>query len=67
MLKTYKPDWDGIGLKISAKNTITDGGSTATHSKTVSVWGGLDWILLRKLVLLEHLKLFASDASCCTI
>ena len=51
MLKTYKQDWDGIGLKISerklqsAKNTITDGGSTATHSKTVSVWGGLDWIL----------------------
>ena len=36
MLKTYKQDWDGIGLKISertsalqsAKNTITDGGST---------------------------------------
>ena len=25
------------------------------HSKAISVWHGLDWILLRKLILLEHL------------
>ena len=35
-------------------NTITDGGSTATHSKAMSGWiGRMDWILLRKLVLLS--------------
>ena len=38
---------------VVIKNTITDEGSTATHSK--AMWIGLDWILLRKLVLLEHL------------
>ena len=35
----------------TVKDTITDG-STATHSKAIV--GGLDWILLRKLVPLEH-------------
>ena len=36
------------------KNTITDGGRTAAHSKAISVWDG---ILLKKLVLQEHLAL----------
>ena len=33
------------------ENTTTVGGSTATHSKAISGKIGLDWILLRKLVL----------------
>ena len=37
------------------KNAITDEGSTAMHSKAISVWmDGLDWILLKKPILLEH-------------
>ena len=35
-----------------SKNTTTDGGSTATHSKAITVW---DMILLRKQVLKEYL------------
>ena len=38
---------------VVIKNTVTDEGSTATHSK--AMWIGLDWILLRKLVRLKHL------------
>ena len=36
------------------KNAITDEGSTAMHSKAISGLDWMDWILLRKLVLLEH-------------
>ena len=38
-----------------SKNTFTDGGSTAMHSKAISGLDWMDWILLKKLVLLEHL------------
>ena len=36
------------------KNAITDGGSTAMHSKAISGLDWMDWILLRKQVLLGH-------------
>ena len=41
-------------MKLQSKYTITGGGSTVTHSKTISMWTGLDWIgpyLFCKLVL----------------
>ena len=50
----------GVGARdaYAPKNTITDGGSTATHSKAIRGWiGRTDWILLGKLVLLEVLKI----------
>ena len=41
-----------------------DGGNTGTHSKAISVWmDGLDWILLRKPVLLEHLAVLAKGST----
>ena len=46
---------DGIAsvqIMLHIDNTTTDGGSTAMHSKAISGLDGLDWILLRKLVLL---------------
>ena len=42
-------------LKPSQMEAIKDGGCTATDLKAISVWDELDWILLTKLVLLEHL------------
>ena len=45
-----------VKYHMGLKNTITDGGSTATHLKAKSGWiGRMDWILLRKLVLVEYL------------
>ena len=49
----YKETHEANQFKMHQKNTITDGGSTEMHSRAMS---GLDGqILLRKLVLQEHL------------
>ena len=47
-------------LKVFAErnNNLIYGGNTATHYK----WIGLDWILLRKLVLLEHLDWYGDES-----
>ena len=49
----------GIYVNKLSKNSITDGGSTKTvvaqHTQKQFKVLGLNWILLRKLVHLEHL------------
>ena len=42
------------GVQKITTNTITDGGSTVTHLKAITVWGWMDWIPFRKLLLLAR-------------
>ena len=45
-----------VSWSVGDPDSNTDVGRTATHSKVKNGWAdGMDWILLRKLVLLEHL------------
>ena len=51
----------GKGKLWSKKIAIIDGGSTATHSKAISELEG--WILLRELVLQEHIAVLKNWAA----
>ena len=62
-LGTFKATWWTVG-------SITHD-YTATHSKAMSVWDWMDWILLRKLILLAMLntesEMHVAPADCCPL